>query len=136
MLVILEAGSEQGPAAQRAVSIRLSRYGPGVAELRPFAALRYDEDRAGPLESLVAPPYDVLSEHERQAYREKSPYNVVHLTLPDSEDQAAASFRTWRDEGVLREEHPAFWALEQDYVGPDGVARTRRGIVASLKAEP
>jgi uncharacterized protein (DUF1015 family) len=107
-----------------------------VAELRPFAALRYDEERAGPLESLVAPPYDVLSEHERQAYLEKSPYNVVHLTLPDSEEQAAESFRAWRDEGVLREEHPAFWALEQDYVGPDRVARTRRGIVASLKAEP
>jgi uncharacterized protein (DUF1015 family) len=62
-----------------------------VAELRPFAALRYDEERAGPLESLVAPPYDVLSEHERQAYLEKSPYNVVHLTLPDSEEQAARS---------------------------------------------
>ncbi|MEP7335697.1 MAG: DUF1015 family protein [Actinomycetota bacterium] len=107
-----------------------------MAELRPFAALRYDEERAGPLESLVAPPYDVLSEHERRAYLEKSPYNVVHLTLPDSEEQAARDFAAWRDEGVLRQESPAFWALEQDYVGPDGVARTRRGIVASLKAEP
>ena len=111
-------------------------YGPGVAELRPFAALRYDEERAGPLESLVAPPYDVLSEHERQAYLEKSPYNVVHLTLPDSEEQAASDFAAWREQGVLREETPSFWALEQDYVGPDGIARTRRGIVASLKAEP
>ncbi len=107
-----------------------------MAELRPFAALRYDEERAGPLESLVAPPYDVLSEQERQAYLDKSPYNVVHLTLPDSEEQAARDFTAWREEGVLREEAPAFWALEQDYVGPDGVARTRRGIVASLKAEP
>jgi uncharacterized protein (DUF1015 family) len=107
-----------------------------VAELRPFAALRYDEERAGPLEALVAPPYDVLSEHERQAYLEKSPYNVVHLTLPDSEEQAGRDFAAWRKEGVLREEVPAFWALEQDYVGPDGVARARRGIVASLKAEP
>ena len=107
-----------------------------MAELRPFAALRYDEERAGPLESLVAPPYDVLSEHERQAYLEKSSYNVVHLTLPDSEEQAARDFAGWREEGILRDEPPAFWALEQDYVGPDGVARTRRGIVASLKAEP
>ena len=107
-----------------------------MAELRPFAALRYDEERAGPLQSLVAPPYDVLSEHERQAYLEKSPYNVVHLTLPDSEEQAARDFAAWQEEGVLREEAPSFWALEQDYVGPDGVARTRRGIVASLKAEP
>ena len=107
-----------------------------MAELRPFAALRYDPERSGSLESLVAPPYDVLSADERQAYLDKSPYNVVHLTLPDSEEQAARDFAAWRDDGVLREEAPAFWALEQDYVGPDGVARTRRGIIASLKAEP
>jgi len=107
-----------------------------VAELRPFAALCYDEALAGPLQSLVAPPYDVLSGQERQAYLEKSPHNVVHLTLPDSEEQAARDFAAWREEGVLREDASAFWALEQDYVGPDGVARTRRGIVASLKAEP
>jgi uncharacterized protein (DUF1015 family) len=107
-----------------------------VAEVRPFAALRYDTARVGPLEPLVAPPYDVISESERDAYRTKSPYNVVHLTLPDSEEQAANDFRAWLDEGVLRREEPAFWALEQRYVAPDGVERIRRGIVASLKAEP
>ena len=107
-----------------------------MAEVRPFAALRYDEERAGPLEDLVAPPYDVLSEDERARYRSRSPYNVVNLTLPDSEEQAAAAFRSWRDEGAIVEVEPTFWALEQQYVGPDGVERIRRGIVASLKAEP
>jgi uncharacterized protein (DUF1015 family) len=107
-----------------------------VAEVRPFRALRYDESKAGPLEQLVAPPYDVLSDQQRREYLETSPYNVVRLTLPDSEEQAARDFASWQDEGVLVEEEPAFWALEQEYVGPDGVARIRRGIVASLKAEP
>ena len=107
-----------------------------MAEVRPFSALRYDEAVAGPLEKLVAPPYDVLSADDREAYLAKSPYNVVHLTLPDSEDAAARDFRSWREEGVLREEEPSFWLLEQEYVGPDGVERTRRGVVASLKAEP
>jgi uncharacterized protein (DUF1015 family) len=107
-----------------------------VAEVRPFVALRYDETKAGPLEQLVAPPYDVLSDQQRREYFERSPYNVVHLTLPDSEEQAARDFASWQDEGVLVEEEPGFWALEQEYVGPDGVARIRRGIVASLRAEP
>jgi uncharacterized protein (DUF1015 family) len=107
-----------------------------VAEVRPFAALRYDTARVGPLDPLVAPPYDVISESERDAYLAKSPYNVVHLTQPDSEEQAASHFRAWLDEGILRREEPAFWALEQRYVGPDGIERIRRGIVASLKAEP
>ena len=107
-----------------------------MAELRPFAALRYDEERAGPLEDLVAPPYDVLSEEERRRYLERSPHNVVHLTLPDSEEEAARDFAAWREGGVLREERPSFWSLEQRYVGPDGVERVRRGLVASLRAEP
>jgi uncharacterized protein (DUF1015 family) len=107
-----------------------------VAEVRPFAALRYDETKAGPLGELVAPPYDVLSDEQRREYLERSPHNVVHLTLPDSEEEAARDFAAWRQEGVLVEEEPAFWALEQEYVGPDGVARIRRGIVASLKVEP
>jgi uncharacterized protein (DUF1015 family) len=107
-----------------------------VAEVRPFRALRYDEDVAGPLETLVAPPYDVISDDERREYLARSPYNVVHLTLPDSEEQAGRDFRAWSERGVLRAEKPSFWALEQEYVGPDGVERIRRGIVASLRAEP
>jgi uncharacterized protein (DUF1015 family) len=107
-----------------------------LAEVKPFRALRYDTERAGPLKDLVAPPYDVIGPEERERYLERSPYNVVHLTLPDSEAEAGRSFREWRDQGVLTEEEPAFWALSQDYVGPDGVARTRTGLVSSLRLEP
>jgi uncharacterized protein (DUF1015 family) len=108
-----------------------------MAETRPFRALQYDEAKAGPLERLVAPPYDVISESEREDYLRRSPYNVVHLTLPDSEGQAAHALRDWREAGVLvRDETPAFWALAQTYVGPDGVERTRNGYVVSLRIEP
>jgi uncharacterized protein (DUF1015 family) len=108
-----------------------------VAELKPFRALRYDERRAGPLADLVAPPYDVLSAAERDEYAAKSPYNVVHLTVPDDEAEAARLYAEWQRDGVLvPEPEPTYWWLAQDYVGPDGVARTREGIVASLRAEP
>src|SRR5581483_5177419 len=63
-----------------------------VARVRPFRAVRYDEANAGPLAGLVAPPYDVLDPEERAAYLARSPYNVVHLTLPDDEQNAA---RLW-----------------------------------------
>ena len=109
---------------------------PAMAEIKPFSALRYDTGQAGPLEDLVAPPYDVIGAEEREQYLARSPYNVVHLTLPDSEEQAARDLRSWRESGVLATEEPAVWALSQDYVGPDGVARTRTGIVASLRIEP
>src|SRR6185295_18929962 len=107
-----------------------------MAVVKPFRALRYDQALAGPLEDLVAPPYDVISDDLRAELLERSPYNVVHLTLPESEEDAARDLEDWRTSGVLVEELPAVWALEQDYVGPDGIARKRFGLVASLKVEP
>ena len=40
------------------------------------------------------------------------------------------------DGTLIRDATPAVWFLSQDYVGPDGIARTRRGLVAALRAEP
>ena len=105
--------------------------------MKPFRALRYDERRAGPLDALIAPPYDVISAEERERYAARSPYNVVHLTLPDDESEAARTLAEWKRDGVLaRDEQPSLWWLAQDYTGPDGVARRRDGLVAALRVEP
>jgi uncharacterized protein (DUF1015 family) len=107
-----------------------------VADVRSFRAERYGE-RAGQLEDLVAPPYDVIGAEDRGEYLSRSPYNVVHLTLPDSEEQAGRDLATWRaEEIVVRDAEPATWALSQSYVGPDGVSRTRNGLVVALRLEP
>jgi uncharacterized protein (DUF1015 family) len=105
-----------------------------MADVRPFRALRY---AVPDLSAVVAPPYDVISDAQRQEYLARDPHNVVHLTLPDSEEQAARDLAAWREAGVLVEdEEPSYWWLSQDYVGPDGVARTRQGFVAALRAQP
>src|SRR3954463_11427675 len=92
---------------------------------------------AGPLGPLVAPPYDVIGPEERQELRGRSRPNVVHLTLPDSEDKAAASLAEWQQRGILvRDPEPACWWLVQEYAGPDGVARHREGFAAALRLEP
>ena len=108
-----------------------------MAVVKPFRAVRYDERKAGPLESLVAPPFDVISPEQRAELAARNPHNVVHLTLPDDEAHVARLWREWAAEGVLtRDDEPGTWVLSQDYVGPDGVARTRVGVAASLRVEP
>ena len=104
--------------------------------VKPFRALRYDPAVAGPLDALIAPPYDVLSEEQRRDYRARSPYNVVHLTLPDSEEQAARDLSDWIDRGALVRDDERYWWVAQDYTGPDGVARTREGVAASVPVSP
>jgi uncharacterized protein (DUF1015 family) len=107
-----------------------------VPVVRPFRALRYNPEAAGPLDDLVAPPYDVISDAERAAYRARSPYNIVHLTLPDSPEQAADDLAAWRAADALTRGDEAFWWVAQDYTGPDGVERTREGFAASVEATP
>jgi uncharacterized protein (DUF1015 family) len=108
-----------------------------VVEIKPFRAVRYDERRAGPIASLIAPPYDVIDDSMRNEYLARSPYNVVHLTLPDDPEAAAERWASWLDTGVIAaDDEPAMWWLAQDYVGPDGVARRRDGLLCALHLEP
>jgi len=111
-----------------------------MAEVRPLHALHYDPERVA-IEEVVAPPYDVIDGAHRERLVEASPYNVVELDLPESGDgetdiydHAATTLREWESEGVLtRDEEPTIWAYEQDYTGPDGTARTRRGFLARIR---
>jgi uncharacterized protein (DUF1015 family) len=105
--------------------------------LKPFRALQYDVGAAGPLDDLVAPPYDVITPEVNARLLERSPWNAVRLVRPDRAEDAARALAEWRREGILvREEQPAVWLLEEEFTGPDGVARTRSGIAARARLEP
>ena len=109
-----------------------------MADIEPLRALRYDLARTGGLDAVAAPPYDVIDADQRAALLAKSPYNVVELDLPqapgDPYAHAASTLAQWLADGVLvREQEPTLWAVEQDYTGPDGVRRTRRGIFARVR---
>jgi uncharacterized protein (DUF1015 family) len=108
-----------------------------MADVQPLEALHYDQAVAGPLQQLVAPPYDVIDAEQRAQLAARSPHNVVRIDLPEGDDpyaEAARLFAAWQNEGaVVRDTTPAFWALIQDYTGPDGRRLTRRGIFARVR---
>jgi uncharacterized protein (DUF1015 family) len=112
-----------------------------MAEIEPLRALHYDLVKTGGLQPVVAPPYDVIDAQQRASLEANSPYNVVRIDLPqvdagDPYEHAAELLARWQAEGaVVREKLPALWPLEQDYTGPDGRARTRRGFLARVRVE-
>jgi len=111
-----------------------------MADVQPLRALHYQESVAGPLAAVVAPPYDVIDTAQRAALLARSPFNVVAVDLPQGgEDPYATAgelFESWQLQGVLaRDGEPAIWAHTQDYSGPDGVARTRRGFFCRVRIE-
>jgi uncharacterized protein (DUF1015 family) len=105
--------------------------------VKPFRALRYAAGSEGPLDAFVSPPYDVISPAMHERLLAASPYNAVRVVRPDDPEEAARLLAEWQAEGILiREEEPAVWLLEEDFAGPDGVARTRRSLVARVALEP
>jgi uncharacterized protein (DUF1015 family) len=113
-----------------------------MAQIEPLRALHYDLAMTGGLQAVVAPPYDVIDAGQRAALQAQSPYNVVGIDLPQAEDggdpyaHAAELLTAWRAAGaVVQDDTPSLWPLEQDYVGPDGRARTRRGFLARVRVE-
>jgi uncharacterized protein (DUF1015 family) len=113
-----------------------------MADVQPLRALHYDQAVAGPLQDLVAPPYDVIDPPARAALQARSPHNVVAIDLPQPPDggdpyaAAAETLRGWIAEGaVVRDPEPAIWALVQDYTAPDGRRLTRHGLLARVRVE-
>ena len=108
-----------------------------MADLQPLRALHYDLGVAGPLQNLIAPPYDVVDARQRADLLGRSPYNVVAVDLPRGEpdpyEHAAKLLAEWQADRVLvRDPEPALWALEQHYTDPGGDARVRRGVFARV----
>ncbi|MGH2974772.1 MAG: DUF1015 domain-containing protein [Solirubrobacterales bacterium] len=111
-----------------------------MSEVKPIAALHYDLAQIPSLGDVTAPPYDVIDAEARAALIERSPFNVVELDLPeappghDPYEQAAQTLSEWTSRGILTtDREPSIWALTQDYTGPDGLPRTRRGLLARVR---
>src|SRR6202020_1789892 len=112
-----------------------------MADVQPLRALHYEPAVAGPLADVVAPPYDVIDQTQRAELLARSPQNIVAIDLPHGEpDRYAAAgellARWQRDGALVRDERPALWAHTQDYTGPDGERRTRRGFFCRVRIEP
>src|SRR5919199_703433 len=113
-----------------------------MAEVQPLRALHYDPRAVGSLDSVAAPPYDVIDDAMRAELVAKSPFNVVEVDLPDAPGggdpylHAQTTFEAWRQQGiVVQDREPALWPLTQDYATPDGERRTRRGFLCRVRVE-
>lgn len=109
-----------------------------MASVRPFRALTYDREVAGPLSSLVSPPYDVISPEEREGYLAASDHNAVRLILPGTDyDDVAGLIADWLAAGVLtRSDGPVMIAWTQTFELGDDVLRERRTLLGAVGLEP
>ncbi len=107
-----------------------------MARFDPFRALRYP--REVDLAAVTAPPYDVLSDADVAALRERSAHNIVHVDVPaGGEDRyavAGALLRQWIQEEVLRrDERPSFTVYRMRFSDSTGRRRELLGALGALE---
>ena len=116
-----------------------------MAEIAPFRGTRYDPSAVDDLSLVVAPPYDVITEADRDALEAASPYNVVRLILGRDEPgddersnkytRARGLLEAWRAAGVLREDvGEALYVYEQRYRLGDE-KRFQRGVLGAVRLD-
>ena len=97
----------------------------------------YDQQVAGTLGNLTAPPYDVISDVQRRGLLAASPYNAVRLELPELPyDEVRALVEAWLHDRVLKvETEPVLIAWTQTFL-MSGRTVERKTILASVGVEP
>ncbi|MDH5542018.1 MAG: DUF1015 domain-containing protein [Nitrospinota bacterium] len=108
--------------------------------IKPFRGLRYNFDMAGKPETLLAPPYDVISPAQQDELYKLNEYNIVRLILGKEFDtdtpnnnrytRSAADLESWLKKEILkRDETEAIYVYAQSYE-VEGTKKTRIGFVA------
>jgi uncharacterized protein (DUF1015 family) len=117
-----------------------------VAQIRPFAAVRFSRNRGFDLSNLIAPPYDVLDDAGKAALQARHPNNIVTIDLPHlpaktvgpdaAYAKAAVTLQSWLSAGILeRDAKAAIYPYTQSFVHGERTFH-RRGMVALVKLSP
>ncbi len=107
-----------------------------MAKVTPFKALRFTRN-AGDIDKVVCPPYDIISEPQRQAYLRENSNNVIRLELPrDGDDPYLTAKETlfkMLSSGVLKtDDRPAIYVYEIGFTAKNKRNKIR-GIIARVE---
>jgi len=111
----------------------------------PFKGIRYNTEKIKDISKVITPPYDIISEEERDRYYDLHPNNIIRLILgkdfPDDNQsvnkytRAAGYFDTWREENILiQDTEPAIYVYAQEFT-LFNKKYVRKGFISLVKLE-
>ncbi len=97
-----------------------------MPNIKSFKGYYYNQEIAGSLDNLIAPPYDIISPSQREELYNKSPFNIIRVILgkdhPDDNSisnkysRAAEHLGDWISKNILkRDNQPALYLLKQEF---------------------
>ena len=135
--------ARRSPSCQAITPYLVTCWGPSnchtgsVPHFEPFRALRYAP--SVPLDLVVAPPYDVLSQDERNRLAAQHERNIVHIDVPagfglDRYHHASAQLDAWIADGtIVSDAEPSFTIYRMRFVDESGIERTTVGLIGALE---
>ncbi len=116
-----------------------------MAEVTPFKGVLYNQDIIGDMADVIAPPYDVISPQEQEAFHQRHPNNVIRLILGKTQPgdhgksqvhaRAGNYFRQWMADRILEQDKaPAFYLTAVDFLVGDNHV-TRYGVIGRVRLE-
>ena len=109
-----------------------------MAEVKAFKALRFNTDKAGKIDELVCPPYDIISEEQRKGYLAKNENNIISLELPKGDEPyktAGETLDKWLNDEILkRDEKDGIYIYEEEFSIND-IHTKFKGCIVRVKLE-
>jgi uncharacterized protein (DUF1015 family) len=112
-----------------------------MAQVKPFRAVFYNQDKVNDLSRVICPPYDIISPRRQEYFHDLDVHNFIHMDLgkdipgEDKYIRAANYFQQWLKEDVLiPDDEPAIYFYSHQY-WVNREKKTRLGFLALLKLE-
>jgi uncharacterized protein (DUF1015 family) len=109
-----------------------------MAIVKPFCGVRYFGQN---ISKLACPPYDIISEKEKNELKKMSRFNLVRIELPDQAKSknkyknAKFLFNDWLQKDILEQDTKESFYLYEQYFKDRTQFKSRRGFFAALKLE-
>ena len=115
-----------------------------MAIIKPFRAIRYNQDQIDSINHVISQPYDRVRYGLQDQYYDLSPYNVTRIIKGkekegDSESdnvytRANNFLAQWIEEEILmREDQPAYYVYHQSFSLPSGQTVTRKAFINAFE---
>ena len=115
-----------------------------MATIKPFRAIRYDQEKIDDINHVISQPYDRVRYGLQDEYYALSDYNVTRIIKgkefdADSENdnvytRAKGFLDQWLKDGILlREEVPAYYVYHQTFPLPSGKKITRKAFICAFE---
>ena len=107
-----------------------------MAVIKEFSAVRFT-NKGGNIGDLCCPPYDIISDAEKQEFLNKNKNNIIKLELPDATPQgyknAADTFKEWMNTGILAEDSTENLYIYEEEFSVNGKKYAFRGFTCRVQ---